>query len=377
MQITNANPTISPTVTDSNTTTSTLTGSTSKFILGYSKANVTFGQTLKKSATLASLTCKNSAQKVLLTANGTINPINDTPLTFTVVDSRGNSATSTKTLTTVAYTAPTVSITSVTQASSTSLKVNLNITGKYGSFGSKNNTYTVKYRYKTSSGSYSSWTSISALTSFVPTAAYSSSFTFTVSNANLDHYVQLQVTDSLTSATSLEYLYSTGMEPLLNVRGSNNVAYNLQIIRGTVPGTDSYTQAVSAGYTGTKAQFIERITKVSGPPVGALCYTMGESPAKIYGGTWTQIKDKFIYGSGTNAVDATGGAATHTLTLDETPSHAHGYWYANANAAWNFWTPWVTTSWVYSWWNLGYTGGGQAHNNMPPYYGATLWQRTA
>lgn len=379
LQITNANPTLSPSVTDGNSTTKTLTGSSSKFILGYSSAVVTFGQSLKKSATLASMTMKNSANVVLLSKNGTVSPIKDSTLKFTIVDSRGNSGTATKTLSTVAYTTPTVKITSTARASNTSITVNLSGTGKYGSFGSKNNTYTIKYRYKTASGSYSSWTAISALTNFTPTAAYTKSFSFTVSNAYLDHYIQLQVTDSLASATSNEYLHSTGQEPKLIVRNNaNSTTYNLQIIRGTVPGTSSYDQAKSAGYTGTKAQFTSRITKLDAPPVGTLCYTTGASPASIYGGTWTQIKDKFVYASGAKSLNATGGSSTHALTTAETPGHWHGYYYANANAAWqSYWTPWVTTSRVLDRWGLLETGGGQAHNNMPPYYGAALWQRTA
>mgnify|MGYP003296914413 CR=1 FL=1 len=77
-------------------------------------------------------------------------------------------------------------------------------------------------------------------------------------------------------------------------------------------------------------------------------------------------------------MNATGGSATHALTTAETPGHWHGYYYANANAAWqSYWTPWVTTSYVLDRWGLLETGGGQAHNNMPPYYGAALWQRTA
>ena len=55
------------------------------------------------------------------------------------------------------------------------------------------------------------------------------------------------------------------------------------------------------------------------------------SPASLFGGTWEQIKDRFLVGAGgTYAINTTGGAATHThttgnhtLTLSEIPSHAH------------------------------------------------------
>ena len=48
------------------------------------------------------------------------------------------------------------------------------------------------------------------------------------------------------------------------------------------------------------------------------------SPASLFGGTWTQLKDRFLLGAGsTYSNGATGGAATVTLTSDQIPSHKH------------------------------------------------------
>ena len=48
------------------------------------------------------------------------------------------------------------------------------------------------------------------------------------------------------------------------------------------------------------------------------------SPASFIGGTWEQIKDRFILAAGdTYASGSTGGEATHTLTVDEMPQHNH------------------------------------------------------
>nr|DAF81064.1 MAG TPA: baseplate protein [Caudoviricetes sp.] len=56
-------------------------------------------------------------------------------------------------------------------------------------------------------------------------------------------------------------------------------------------------------------------------PVGSIYQSMSvASPASIIGGTWTQLKT-FLYGSTT--AKQTGGEATHTLTVNEIPAHAH------------------------------------------------------
>ena len=49
------------------------------------------------------------------------------------------------------------------------------------------------------------------------------------------------------------------------------------------------------------------------------------SPAELYQGTtWAKIKDRTILAAGdTYTTGATGGSATHTLTVDEIPSHSH------------------------------------------------------
>lgn len=61
-------------------------------------------------------------------------------------------------------------------------------------------------------------------------------------------------------------------------------------------------------------------------PIGAIYWSSRDtSPASLFGGTWTQIQNRFLIGAGGSyAVNATGGEATHTLTVAEMPSHNHG-----------------------------------------------------
>ena len=120
-------------------------------------------------------------------------------------------------------------------------------------------------------------------------------------------------------------------------------------------------------------------------PVGSYYWSSNSTnPGTIFGGTWEQIKDKFVLAVGDTytTVDVTGGEATHTLTVDEIPSHRHvtGPSHFSAyggdladikqetNAAWKTNLDQI---------NTGYTGGGQAHNNMPPYITAYCFHRTA
>lgn len=135
-------------------------------------------------------------------------------------------------------------------------------------------------------------------------------------------------------------------------------------------------------------------------PIGSIySSTVATSPADLFGGTWERIKGRFIWGidDSENAGD-TGGEAKHTLTVDEMPSH-EGHLYQNVTdietgpppigSLAGFLEKSIMTAHPSSGrgWNLvagnevvpaGVSrGGDQPHNNMPPYYGAYVWRRTA
>lgn len=126
-------------------------------------------------------------------------------------------------------------------------------------------------------------------------------------------------------------------------------------------------------------------------PVGSIYITVNATnPSVLFGGTWEQLKGKFLVGVDSSDTDfetseKTGGEKTHTLTVDEMPSHNHllyGSPYGSAN--------WVeegvqrvkydvdkkTASNTYTLaqpvWN---TGDSQAHNNLPPYMTVYMWKR--
>ena len=116
-------------------------------------------------------------------------------------------------------------------------------------------------------------------------------------------------------------------------------------------------------------------------PVGSYYWSDDEtSPEKLFGGTWTRIKDCFLLAAGdTYAAGKTGGEASHTLTVDEIPDHTHSYQYTGQSTV-------IGTDAIRLYDGNGqsnqYTGqqssncGGKAHNNMPPYRAAYCWRRT-
>ena len=54
-------------------------------------------------------------------------------------------------------------------------------------------------------------------------------------------------------------------------------------------------------------------------PVGSIYLSVNNTnPGSVFGGTWVQIKDRFLLGAGsTYTAGKTGGSATHTLTINE------------------------------------------------------------
>ena len=124
--------------------------------------------------------------------------------------------------------------------------------------------------------------------------------------------------------------------------------------------------------------------------------TRNGNPSSLLGyGTWEQIKDSFLLAAGdTYAQGDTGGEATHTLTEDELPEVSGtvdfrpwttGAPYTNAQGSFSSLGEQSSTAvgFASSGTSDGYRrlkysfGGGQAHNNMPPFLAVNMWIRTA
>lgn len=126
-------------------------------------------------------------------------------------------------------------------------------------------------------------------------------------------------------------------------------------------------------------------------PIGSIYmnYSDNTSPASQLGGTWTQISSgQFLLSTGTSyTFGSTGGEANVTLDVNQIPAHTHNttvrlQWFDSGQ------TNALNTSWAAQSGNLkvlglsegpyaSSTGGGQSHNNMPPYRVVSMWRRTA
>ena len=112
------------------------------------------------------------------------------------------------------------------------------------------------------------------------------------------------------------------------------------------------------------------------------------NPSVLFGGTWEQIKDKFILASGsTYANGATGGAATHNHTLSK-KGHARISLHGNGQIKYDELTisSWAANFQVSSGgggggisenssWGAALGGVTENANNLPPYLAVCVWKR--
>ena len=114
--------------------------------------------------------------------------------------------------------------------------------------------------------------------------------------------------------------------------------------------------------------------------VGSLYFnaTNASNPASILGfGTWQTFGAgrMLLSVGGSHAIGEVGGEETHVLTIAEMPAHHHSFSQVQAMN----WMDHQGGSGVepFADANTADTGGGAAHNNMPPYISVYIWQRVA
>lgn len=139
-------------------------------------------------------------------------------------------------------------------------------------------------------------------------------------------------------------------------------------------------------------------------PIGSIYMSVNStSPETLFGGVWQKIEDRFLIGASYYyPLGETGGEANHRLTIEEMPSHTHtqesctnpgnhnhsiSTWYKGQSASAQTLEGWGTRKHEKYHYTgnagshthtitLNNTGGGRAHNNMPPYIAVNIWKRT-
>lgn len=126
-------------------------------------------------------------------------------------------------------------------------------------------------------------------------------------------------------------------------------------------------------------------------PVGSIFMSATLStPAQVasaMGGTWVKWgAGRVPVGVDTTqtefkTVEKTGGEKTHTLTVDEMPSHHHNREYVDTTGGGAGFGKRNGFYYNGGWWgnydSTSNTGGGQAHNNLQPYITCYMYKRTA
>ena len=330
----------------------------------------------------------------LLAASGTI--------TFTakVTDSRGRvSDAKTVSISVVAYSAPSFS-SYISQRATSAGVINDDgtyirglISFSYATCSSKN-TITCATYYKKSSAT--SWTNANK--------SFSSGTAFTFGGGAIStessYDVKYTITDAFTTITIIDMVSTASVLMDFKAGGKGIAIGKVSEKDKTLEIADSWELEVHG------KKLIDYIY-----PIGSIYLSVNStSPATLFGGSWTQLKDRFLLGAGsTYSSGATGGAATHKLSVAEMPSHAHDTPFFNnminngemksdfigvfgkgvtasqalkdtgQTSTMEMW--WINQTntaegneWAYL---TSAKGSGSAHNNMPPYLVVYMWKRTA
>ena len=229
------------------------------------------------------------------------------------------------------------------------------------------NNCTVRYRIKSATGDWGNYVVLSSGTS-------GGNFTAQIHGItdNTAYQVELNVFDTAErSVTSILYVPPDLEVPLHIMRDKCGIGAEAVIQYAL-----TLNEAWEFYYKGSP--ILQKIY-----PVGSIYMSVNSTdPGVLFGGTWERIQDAFLLGAGSHAAGSTGGSETVTLTVDQIPTHSHGI---EGALRW----PEIGSGESYDGWGnresyyneqinaTANSGGGQSHNNMPPYLAVYMWKRTA
>lgn len=336
-----------------------------------------------------------------LNTNGTI--------TFTakVTDSRGRTSDAvTVSISVVDYLAPSFSSYLSQRCNSTGTisdegtYVSGKVSYSYASCSSKN-TVTKSTYYKRTTDTV--WTNASV--------SFSSGTAFTFGGGNISseysYDIKYTITDAFTTITVYDVVSTAAVVMDFKVGGKG-------IAVGKVSEVDDTFEVSEKWDVKVYGKLLKQLILDSTYPIGSIYMSVNStSPATLFGGTWSQLENRFLLGAGSSyTAGNTGGASTGTLTTSQIPAHNHsatfssgkaasagahkhqlgadydggggsvyatihkassGYQYMAGTTSSNGAHTHTVTGTV----TVAKTGGGGSHSNMPPYLVVYMWKRTA
>lgn len=389
------------------------------YIQGRTKTKIThtasgkYGATIKSyAATVDGQTYTGQAPTTeILATPGTL------PITGTATDSRGIIGTASASITVLAYTPPSVERNTTADAlvctraladgtlddDGTALYVACS--RKYSRLDG-NNAASVQARYKAESGEWSAWVTFFAESSSGDNyAGIIAGITLAVESP---YTIELRAVDKLgESGGTLSFAVPTSEATVDLGEGGNSVGVGRRAHVGTEKRLD-----VAWDSNFEKDVRIDGDLFVGGKTLLDMVYPVGAyysssdptSPAELFGGTWEKIHGRFLFAADdAHPAGSTGGEEAHTLTVGEMPSHGNhlmqGRMYeelaenASNDSSYRSNTLYLgknvfasTGNFNRGWkdWNGGemypagtLKGGGNPHNNMPPYLATYTWHRIA
>lgn len=395
-------PTITASVVTTDALSSQLSGNTSTIINGVSNVKVTMSATPTQGSSIVNqyFYYQRNYYPMMIQNTKTLTGGYDGIFEFGAIDTRNRTGSKIVTLTAIDYKRPSISLNNVSISTSGVATISVSGTWFNGSFGATANTLTVQYRYKSSSSSsWGSWTTISNVTKNSD-GTYSATASKSGLSYNNTYNFEARVTDKINTVSSKEY--SGKSLPVFdwskNDFNFNVPVYISQYYNENNPTTKKYvddlTDVISLAVqdnTDNIAALSNQISNIGSItfddiyPVGSIYMSVNSTnPRTLFGGTWTQLKDRFLLGAGSTYTNgSTGGEASHTLTVNEMPSHSHAQYVTvgsggslSANCDYD---SYVSGKARKSSQNVSTdpAGGGNSHNNMPPYLVVYMWQRTS
>lgn len=361
---------------DANAGTVAVTGDNQVIIQRQSDLQVSFGAaTARKGATISSYEATfagvtKTATSVMTLDFGKVDVSYDMPLVFSAVDSRGLKTSTIITVKVEPWWEPTSTV-ELKRKKNFEPETHITASAWYASLNGKNDvTISAKYR---KAGSSDAWSTV-ALTNGVEATV--------TCERNYAYEWRIVTADKLGSTTQTLTL-GRGIPTFFIDTAKSSVGVNC------FPASGGVLQLGDNAF----------LTAQGAYPVGAIYLSVTDTdPATLFGGTWERISQgRFLIGAGANVANTTnywgsyaagsenfpagemGGEVTHTLTVDEMPSHSHAERLEWSNTkAWGLTgTGQGANAVVDQGSTTEATGGGKPHNNMPPYLVCYMWRRVS